>query len=191
MLKDLVFHNRSYRRFDQSARIDPETLRELCDLMRLSPSGRNAQPLKYVIVSSEDMCARVYPTLGWAGYLKEWDGPEEGERPSAYIVILGDTSIASNYGIDAGLSIQSMTLGAVEKGLGGCIIQTVRRDDLAKILDVQAPYEILYVVALGKPVEKVVVEPLETGGDIKYWRDENRVHHVPKRALKDLIIAEK
>jgi nitroreductase len=191
MLKDLVFHNRSIRRFDQSARIAPETLRELCDLMRLSPSGRNAQPLKYLVVSSEDMCASVYPTLGWAGYLKEWDGPEEGERPAAYIVILGDTTIASNYGIDAGLSIQSMTLGAVEKGLGGCIIQTVRRDDLAKILDVPAQYEILYVVALGKPVEKVVVEPLETGGDIKYWRDADKTHHVPKRALKDMIIAEK
>jgi len=191
MLKDLVLHNRSYRRFDQSTRIAPETLRELCDLARLSSSGRNAQPLKYMIVSSQEECAKVYPTLGWAGYLKEWNGPEEGERPAAYIVILGDTAIASNYGIDAGLSIQSMTLGAVEKGLGGCIIQTVRREELAKILDISSQFEILYVVALGKPVEEVVVETLKPDGDIKYWRDEQHVHHVPKRELKDLIIAEK
>lgn len=191
MLKDLVLHNRSYRRFDQSTRIDPETLHELCDLMRLSPSGRNAQPLKYMLVTSEDMCGKVFPTLGWAGYLKEWNGPEEGERPAAYVVILGDTAIASNYGIDAGLSIQSLTLGAVEKGLGGCIIQTVRREELAKILDIPSQFEILYVVALGKPVEEVVVEPLKPDGDIKYWRDEQHVHHVPKRALKDLIIGEK
>ncbi len=191
MLKDLVFHNRSYRRFDQSARIAPETLRELCDLMRLSPSGRNAQPLKYITVSSEEMCAKVYPTLGWAGYLKEWDGPEEGERPAAYVVVLGDTAIANNYGIDAGLAIQSLSLGAVEKGLGGCIIQTVRRDDLKKILEISEQFEILYVIALGKPVEKVVVEPLKPEGDIKYWRDAEQGHHVPKRELKDLIIAEK
>ncbi len=191
MIKDLVFKNRSYRRFDQSARIAPETLRELCDLARLSPSGRNAQPLKYIIVSSEEMCAKVYPTLSWAGYLKEWDGPEEGERPAAYVVVLGDTAIANNYGIDAGLAIQSLTLGAVEKGLGGCIIQTVRRDDLAKILDIPSQFEILYVVALGKPVEKVVVETLKPDGDIKYWRDAEQTHHVPKRELKDLIVAEK
>jgi nitroreductase len=191
MLKDLVLHNRSYRRFDQSTRIAPATLRELCDLARLSSSGRNAQPLKYMLVTSEEVCAKVFPTLGWAGYLKEWNGPEEGERPAAYVIILGDTAIANNYGIDAGLSIQSLTLGAVEKGLGGCIIQTVRREELAKILDVPSQFEILYVVALGKPVEEVVVESLKPDGDIKYWRDEQHVHHVPKRELKDLIIAEK
>ena len=191
MIKDLVFRNRSYRRFDQSARISPETLRELCDLMRLSPSGRNAQPLKYLIVSSENMCDQVFSTLSWAGYLKEWAGPEEGERPAAYVVVLGDKAIASNFGIDAGLSIQSLTLGAVEKGLGGCIIQTVRREDLAKILEIPEQYEILYVVALGKPVENVVVESLKPEGDIKYWHDADQTHHVPKRELKDLIIAEK
>jgi nitroreductase len=79
----------------------------------------------------------------------------------------------------------------VEKGLGGCIIQTVRRDDLAKILDIPSQFEILYVVALGKPVEKVVVETLKPDGDIKYWRDAEQTHHVPKRELKDLIVAEK
>lgn len=191
MIKELVTRNRSYRRFDQSARIAPETLRELCDLMRLSPSGRNAQPLKYMIVSTEDMCARVFTTLAWAGYLKDWDGPEEGERPAAYVVVLGDTAIASNFGIDAGLSIQSLLLGAAEKSLGGCIIQSVKRDELAKVLDVSAGLEILYVIALGKPVERVVIEQLPADGDFKYWRDEQHVHHVPKRALKDLIIAEK
>lgn len=191
MIKELVTRNRSYRRFDQSARIAPETLRELCDLMRLSPSGRNAQPLKYMIVSTEDMCARVFTTLAWAGYLKDWDGPEEGERPAAYVVVLGDTAIASNFGIDAGLSIQSLLLGAAEKSLGGCIIQSVKREELAKVLDVSAGLEILYIIALGKPVEKVVIEQLPADGDFKYWRDEQHVHHVPKRALKDLIIAEK
>ena len=191
MIKELVTRNRSYRRFDQSARIAPETLRELCDLMRLSPSGRNAQPLKYMIVSTEDMCARVFTTLAWAGYLKDWDGPEEGERPAAYVVVLGDTAIASNFGIDAGLSIQSLLLGAAEKSLGGCIIQSVKREELAKVLDVSAGLEILYIIALGKPVEKVVIEQLPADGDFKYWRDEQHVHHIPKRALKDLIIAEK
>lgn len=190
MLKDLVLRNRSYRRFDQSARVAPSTLRELVDLARLTPSSRNAQPLKYVLVSKEDTCAKLFPLLGWAGYLKDWPGPEEGERPTAYVVMLGDTAIGSNYSIDPGIASQTLLLGAVEKGLGGCVIATVKRNEAMELLNIPGQYEILYVIALGKPVEKVVIEDLAPDGDIKYWRDEKHVHHVPKRGLKDLIISE-
>lgn len=191
MLRDLVQRNRSYRRFDQSARISLSTLRELADLMRLTPSGRNAQPLKYMLVTGEQACADVYPHLGWAGYLKDWDGPREGERPAAYVIVLGDTAIASNYGVDPGIAVQTLLLGAVEQGLGGCIIATVRRGELAALLEIPPQFEILYVIALGKPVEEVVIDPLNPDGDIKYWRDAQQTHHVPKRALADLIIGEK
>jgi nitroreductase len=191
MLKDLVLRNRSYRRFDQAVRVSVDALRELCDLMRLTPSGRNAQPLKYMLVSTEDTCAKVFPLLGWAGYLKDWDGPEEGERPAAYVVVLGDKSIAENFGVDPGIEAQTCLLGAVELGLGGCIIATVRREELKTLLNIPEQCDVLYVLALGKPIEKVVVEEIAADGDIKYWRDEQHVHHVPKRELKDLIIAEK
>jgi nitroreductase len=191
MLKDLVLRNRSYRRFDQASRISPSTLRELCDLMRLTPSGRNVQPLKYVLVATEEMCARVFPLLGWAGYLKDWDGPEEGERPAAYIVVLGDKTIAENFGVDPGIEAQTCLLGAVEQGFGGCIVATIHREELKALLEIPQQCDVLYVLALGKPVEKVVVEEIAADGDIKYWRDEQHVHHVPKRALADLIVAEK
>jgi nitroreductase len=191
MLKDLVLRNRSYRRFDQSARIPLDVLHELCDLMRLTPSMRNAQPLKYLLVTTKEACAKVYPLLGWAGYLKDWDGPEEGERPAAYVIILGDKNISENFNIDPGIEIQTLLLGAVEQGLGGCIILTVNRDELKAALDIPQQYDILYVIALGKPVEKVIVEPLVPDGDFKYWRDAQHVHHVPKRELKDLIVGEK
>ena len=190
MLKDLVLQNRSYRRFDQSARVSPAVLRELVELARLTPSGANKQPLKYMLVSSEEACAKVYPTLAWAAYLKDWNGPEEGERPSAYVIILGDTAIAATYGIDPGIASQTILLGAVEQGLGGCILASIRRPELTTLLEIPAQYEILYVIALGKPVEKVEVEPVGAEGDIKYWNDEALVHHVPKRALTDLIVSE-
>lgn len=190
MLKDLVLRNRSYRRFDQTVRITRDTLMELCNLMRLSPSGRNIQPIKYLLVTSEAACAKVYPSLRWAGYLKEWDGPVEGERPSAYVVLLGDKNIAENFGVDHGIAAQSLLLGAVEKGLGGCIIATIIRDDLREALGIPEHFDILYVIALGKPVEFVKIEEVGPDGDIKYWRDEDQVHHVPKRALADLIVSE-
>ncbi len=189
MLKDLVFKNRSYRRFYQEATIPMETLKELVDLARLAPSGRNAQPLKYILVNGTEKNAQIFSTLAWAGYLKDWSGPEEGERPSAYIVMLGDKELSQTFAVDQGIAAQTIMLGAVEKGYGGCIIGSIQRPSLAKILNISERYEILLVLALGKPKEKVIIEPVGAEGDIKYWRDANGGHHVPKRALEDLILS--
>lgn len=187
-LKELVVRNRSYRRFHQDAPVDLDTLRELVDLARLSASGRNMQPLKYKLVNTPEVCARVFPHLAWAGYLKDWPGPAEGERPPAYIVMLGDKTLTQNFGVDPGIAAQSILLGATEKGLGGCIIGSVQREPVARILGIPERYEILYVIALGTPKETVVIEPLPASGDIRYWRDAAGAHHVPKRALADLIV---
>ena len=188
MIKDLVLRNRSYRRFYQDVPVSLETLKELVDLARLSASGANRQPLKYILSCDPEMNALIFPNLGWAAYLKDWPGPQEGERPAAYIIIMGDKSISPSFGCDHGIAAQSMLLGATEMGLGGCIIGSVRKDELAQALAIPAQYEILLVLALGKPKETVVLEPLGPAGDIKYWRDEHGVHHVPKRSLNEVII---
>jgi nitroreductase len=188
MIKDLVFKNRSYRRYDQFVRVERETLRELVELARLSPSAANAQPLKFLLSTEPERNALIFKRLAWAGYLKDWAGPVEGERPAAYIVILGDTRIKGEFGVDPGIVAQSMLLGAVERGLGGCILGSVKRTELAQDLQLAEHLKILYVVALGVPAEQVVLEPLGPEGDIRYWRDEAGVHHVPKRALDELIV---
>jgi nitroreductase len=180
--------SRSYRRFDESHLIDGGTLRELVQLAQYSPTGNNMQPLKFWLSNTPEMNAKIYPHLGWAGSLANWHGPEEGERPSAYIIILGDREIQLNFGVDHGIAAQSIMLGAVEKGLGGCMIGSARRKALAADLGIPDRFQILLVLALGKPVETVVTEPIEPGGDIKYYRDEDGVHHVPKRSLEDLIV---
>lgn len=188
MLKELIIRNRSYRRFDQSKQVEFDTLKELVDLARLSPSGRNLQPYKYYLSNEPETNRLIFPCLGWAGYLKDWEGPGEGEQPSAYILLLGDRELSQNFGVDQGIAVQSILLGAVERGLGGCIIATIQRERLAKAINLPDRYEILLALALGKPVEIVTIEPLDAGGDIRYWRDAAGVHHVPKRALDDLII---
>lgn len=114
MIHDTVEANRSYRRFHQDRPVEAGLLRELVDLARLSPSAANLQPLKYVLSSSAELNQKVFPTLAWAGYLADWNGPAPGERPAAYIVILGDTEIAKNFGCDHGIAAQSIMLGAVE-----------------------------------------------------------------------------
>ncbi len=188
MLKDLVLRNRSYRRFYQEVSIELETLRELADLARLSASAMNLQPLKYILSCEPEKNALIFSHLGWAGYLKDWPGPTEGERPSAYIIVLGDTGVSRSFGCDHGIAAQSILLGATEIGLGGCMIATVKRQELSQALKIAPGYEILLVIAIGKPKETVVIEQVGPDGNIRYWRDGQGVHHVPKRALDDIII---
>jgi nitroreductase len=190
MLEDLVRKNRSYRRFHEDDPVDLETLRALVDLARLSASGSNLQPFKYIVSCDPETNARIFPHTRWAGYLKDWGGPAEGERPAAYVVILGDTEIRKSFGCDHGIAAQSIMLGAAERGLGGCMIGSIDRDGLRQTLDISQHYEILLVLALGKPKEKVVLEDVGPDGNIKYYRDDEDVHHVPKRSLDELILRE-
>ena len=188
MFKELVTKSRSYRRFFQEFAIDRQTLVGLVELARLSPTGRNAQPLKFILSNEKEKNAVIFKHLGWAGYLKDWGGPVEGERPAGYIIILGDKEISPTFGIDHGIAAQTMLLGATERGLGGCIIATVQRVSLQQALAIPEKYEILIILALGKPKENVILDPLGPDGDIKYWREPDGTHHVPKRALEDLIV---
>jgi nitroreductase len=186
-VKELVNKTRTYRRFDEDHKVEYKTLEGLINLARFSASGANRQPLKFILCSTTEQCEKVFPTLAWAGYLTDWPGPEKGERPSAYIIILGDKSITESFGIDHGIAAQSIMLGATEAGLGGCMISSIKRDELANTLGIPDQYEILIVLALGKPVETVVVDEVKNG-DIKYWRDSSKTHHVPKRSLNDMIL---
>jgi nitroreductase len=188
MIADLIQKNRSYRRFYEDYKIDLNTLKEFVNLARLSASAANLQPLKYILSFTPEKNALIFPALAWAGYLKDWGGPKEGERPSAYIIILGDTGISKSFGCDHGIAAQSILLGAAEKRLGGCMVGSINRKELRKILKIPEKYEILLAVAIGKPKEKVVLEEAGPDGNIKYRRDDKDIHHVPKRPLNEIIL---
>ncbi|MCK4886994.1 MAG: nitroreductase family protein [Planctomycetes bacterium] len=188
MLKDIILKNRSCRRFFEDYNINRKTLEELVDLARLSPSAGNVQPLKYILSCDSEKNAKVFLTLAWAGYLEDWSGPEVGERPSAYIVILGDKELKPKFTWDHSIAATSIVFGAVEKDLAGCILAAIDRKKLRQSLNISDRYEILLVVALGKGKEKIQIDALGTDGDIKYWRDKNGTHHVPKRSLDSIIL---
>jgi nitroreductase len=190
MITELVKENRSCRRFYQDHPVAPETLKEFVDLARMSASGANLQPLKYVLSCDPQKNAEIFSCLAWAGYLKDWPGPGEGERPAAYIVVLGDTSISESAGCDHGIAAQTILLGAREKGLAGCMLGSIDRKALRDSLNIPSQLKILLVLAIGKPREQVVLETVGSDSSIRYWRDNDGVHHVPKRKLEDLIVAE-
>lgn len=188
MMKNLVLKNRSYRRFYQDCRIGPGAVSELIDMARLCGPAANLQPLKYVCSFDPERKGLTFPHLTWARYLKDWFGPREDEGPTAYIVVLGDTEIALSFGCDHGIAAQTILLVAVEKGLGGCMIASIDRDGLRQALNIPPRFEIPLVLALGKPRDKVVIETLKPDEDVKYWRDREGTHHVPKRTLEDIML---
>jgi len=188
MLIDLVKKNRSYRRFFEDEQISRETLVNLIELARLSPSGANRQPLKYYLSYEKEQNQKIFPALAWAGYLKDWQGPEDGERPTAYIVLVQEENYKMTNAADTGIAAQTILLGAVEAGLGGCMIASIQKAILRSALNIPETQDILLVLALGKPNETVVIDTMTPDGDVKYWRDENQVHHVPKRSLAEMIL---
>lgn len=189
MIKEIIIKNRSYRRFKENETIDSSVLTELIELVKFTPSSVNFQPLRFKAVNDPENNLKVFETLSWAGLLKEWKGPSEGERPTAYIIILTDLSVANNMKIDVGIAAQTIMLGAAEKGIGGCMLGSIKKEILAESLGIDLhKYSIDLVLALGSPDEEVRIVDLPENGSTAYYRDENDVHCVPKRSVEDLII---
>ena len=189
-LRQLMIADRTVRRFREDMEVSVATLEKLVELTRYCPSGRNAQPLRYVIVNSEEEREKIYPLLKWAGYFQDWDGPEKGERPAAYLIQCLDTKYGQNCLCDDGLQLEAITLGMRTLGLGGCIIKAFNAPRLSEALNIDERYAPRYVLALGYPAEEVRLEDMsgDEDADFKYYRTPDGVHHVPKRQLEELII---
>lgn len=189
-LARLMERNRSVRRFDESRPVGRERLMELVGLTRYCASGRNMQPLKYMAVYEAEECGRVFPLLKWAGYLTDWDGPADGERPRAYLVQCLDTDLAADCMCDDGIQLEAITLGACAMGLSACIIKAFNVGKLMDVLKLPSRFKPLYVVALGYGVERVRIVEMDEATDdgYKYYREADGTHYVPKRRLESLII---
>jgi nitroreductase len=191
-MQEIIAKTRTFRRFVEKEHISTATLHELIDLARLGGSARNGQPWQYMVVNTPELCEKIFPFLGWAGYLTDWKGPVSGERPSAYILCLlnknwlkGPETEAQ---FDLGVATQNMLLGAMEKRIGGCRIGAFN-PQLASLFKTPDHLRLSLVVALGKPRETVLLEECKNENDVRYWRDEHGVHHVPKRPLKSCLVS--
>ncbi|MDY6911632.1 MAG: nitroreductase family protein [Chloroflexota bacterium] len=112
MIVDLIKQTRSFRRFDQSANVSQETPKGLVEMARHAASARNLQPPKHVLSYKPETNALIFSTLVWTEDPKSWHCPAEGERPSAHIIVLGDTRISTNFDVDSGIASQYIMLGA-------------------------------------------------------------------------------
>lgn len=189
-LRRLLIADRTVRRFKENESVSYDTLERLIELTRYCHSGRNAQPLRYALVNNDHLRCEIYPALKWAGYYSDWDGPEPGERPAAYIIQCLDTYYGKECLCDDGLQLEAISLGLSTLGLGGCIIKAFNAPLISRILGLDPRYQPRYVLAVGTPAEEVRLEDMngDENADFKYYRTEDGVHHVPKRPLAELII---
>ena len=184
MIHEKITRRRTIRKYTKEP-VPNDVLVKCVDAARLSPSGMNRQPLKYIIVNDCKLLTEVFGTMSWAGYLPNY-GPTEEEMPRAYIIVLLDKEIRQNPSHDAGIAVMSISMVAYEEGLGSCILGAIDRPKLKKILNIPDSLDAILAVALGHPAENPIVDKVKDG-DIKYWLDNSGVLHVPKRELKDLV----
>ena len=181
---ELILKRRTIRKFEQKA-IEKDSIIKMINAARLAPSGANLQPLKFIAVTSPEMCDKVFPLTKYAGYLKD-GGPKEGEKPMAYIVVLVDEKIRKDgAGEDAGAAIENMILTALDDGIAACWVANVSREELRKVLEIDDYLAINSVVALGYPMQES--QEAEFDGDVKYYLDETGKLHVPKRSMEEIF----
>lgn len=188
---DLVKKTRSTRRFRENEKLDEGVLTKLVEAAAFCPSAMNRQPMKYIISNDASMNQKIFKNLIWAPYIKDWAGPEPGQRPAAYLIMLLDTEIAPSAEIDAGIEAQTILLCARSMGISGCMLEKINKPEIAKLFDLPDRYKVELVIALGFGDEEIIVDPViseEKGGHgIKFYHDEEGRHHVPKRNAKELI----
>lgn len=190
MIKEILKQNRSYRRFFENKEIEQELLYELVENLKFCSSARNQQVIVYKIITDKDLRSKVYKNLKWAAYLKDWNGPIKGERPTAYVMIGVNKDrlefIDKWVNVDLGIVAQSLSMQATEKELGCCNIGAFNRVELDEILQIPNNIELQLIVALGYPKDNIQIEYIEDGESIKYRR-EGDVHIVPKRKIDDIL----
>ena len=187
MIEELIKNNRAYRRYYQNKKVSSSDLLRLVDIGRISSCGNNMQALKYIVCNTKGKNDSLFQNIRWAAALPDWDGPIEGERPSAYIVILLDTNIRKDPMWDHGIAATNILLLATELGYGGCMFASFEKKKLQELFDLGEDMVPLMVISLGVPLEKVQLEDMRSG-NYQYYRDEEDTHHVPKRSLKEVLI---
>ncbi len=189
-IRELIEKTRSYRRFDNTAPLSRETLLELLDTARLTPSGANLQSIRFLPVTERAEVDFVTEHARWAAYLTDWQGPSKDEAPTAWVLLLSPSE-APCPEIDLGITAQTILISASALGYGGCMFLSIDRSAIAERFGIDGSMRIDLAVALGVPSETVLVKEIAQGDDLRYYRDGLDRHIVPKLSLADRLYERK
>lgn len=183
---ELIKNRRTIRTF-KSTPIEHEKLLQIADCARLAPTAANLQPLKFAIITDENIRKAMFPHIKYAGYVPDWN-PEFKETSPAFIAILNDSSIkpGEKAECDCGAAIMSMCLAAEDMGISSCWLGAIDRGKIREILELEEKYDIMYLLALGYKNQSG--ETFDMTDSVKYYFDEDNNVHVPKRTLDEVVI---
>ena len=183
---ELLTTRRTYRRFAQKA-VPQDVVNDIVEAVRLSSCGANRQAVRLVMVQSPAMVAKVQPLVRWAAYLPPEQGtPKADELPTLYAAVLQDTSIPGDLATDTGIALANMTLAAWDKGVGSCIMGAINKPALTKLLGIEEPLKLAFMVAFGYPTHKAHIVPMTGQTCVKYYLDDARDYCVPKRSAEEI-----
>ena len=183
---ELLASRRTYRRFEQKA-VPQDVVEDIIEALRLSSCGANRQAVRLVVVNRPEDVAKVQPLVKWAAYLPPEQGtPKAGELPTLYVAVVQDTSIPGDLATDTGIALANMTLAAWAKGVGSCIMGAINKPALTRLLGIEEPQKLAFMVAFGYPAHKAGIVPLTEQTGVKYYLDENRDYCVPKRSKDEI-----
>ncbi len=180
-----IITRRSIRKFRQKS-IPSATLDKILESARLSPSAGNLQPCEFIVVNEAKAKDDLFSALKWAFYIAPKGNPGIDERPVTYIITIADTRKSASWGlVDSTIAMENMTLAAWSFGVGSCWMGAIDKERIRQMFAIPSNYSVEFVLALGYPKERSVVEAYK--GEVKYWKDDKGVLHVPKRSLKDIV----
>lgn len=181
---EAIMARRTIRKFKQTP-VPKEVLIKLADCGRMSASAANLQPIKYALIDKPELTEKIFPLTKWAGYLADGT-PKDGEKPPAYIAVIGDDSINKNaLENEAGLVMSSIMIAACGEGLGTCCLGAIQRDKINALLALPENLHTLYLIAVGFPAQNSRAEDIS--GKCKYFETDDGIV-VPKRPLSEIII---
>ena len=184
---DVMRLRRSIRKFRPES-VPTACLREIVEVSRLYPSGGNLQPIRFALVTAQELADAIFADLRWAMYLPDYK-ITENERPTAYIVLLRDDTVRKKCDYDVGAASTMVMLAAVEQGLSTCPIGNFNASKLADLLKLPDNLQPELVIAIGYPAQESNVVPM--GDSIRYTQDDAGNFLVPKWNTEDILVFDK
>ncbi|MCR5064672.1 MAG: nitroreductase family protein [Bacteroidales bacterium] len=184
-LDELLTKNRSTRGYNKDFVVSEELLRQIVSVNTKLGSGCNRQVLRFKLVTKDTGAEKVLANIKMGAALPELHLPFEGTEPEAFIIVCstsGDDKLAL---IDLGMSLEAMSLRAVEMGLNTLIVGAFNKVKIREAFDL--PFDPLAVLCVGKGIERFKLVPIHENESHAYYRKDG-IHYIPKLTLSDLVL---
>lgn len=184
-LDELLTKNRSTRGYNKSFVVRRELLEQIVSVNTKLASGCNRQVLRFKLVTKDSGSDKVLENIKMGAALPELHLPFPGTEPEAFIIVCstaGDDKLAL---IDLGISLQSMSLRAVEMGLNTLIVGAFNKAKLKETFSL--PYDPIAVLCVGKGIERFQLTSIHESDSHAYYRRDG-IHYIPKVTLSEIII---